>query len=326
MVPAAWGFEGEGHSPVKQESVQLSVGGRWGERERRKSMSYSNRELVEYFVSYKLAQKNYSIAHILQDEANEQTEQSGGGEGEAAGAVAHANGSVSSGNSVGQGAPLEGATPQGLEAVKEALRLSANEFEFRYQRAFSDLSSQLHITPATAYQSFESVMNEVFRDGVNWGRVVGLFAFGGALCVECVEKEMSPLVGHIVDWMTVYLDSHIQPWIQTQGGWVSPQQIQNQGHSIHIVNRVSHSLLFKPPPLLLPLHLLAPIRYNSCRPTCPYRHVLSEVGVPIADTAEPFCSHPLLMPWSPWRGGGMGDALGPDSGNSYVPSVSEHLA
>uniref|UniRef100_A0A3B3TFR4 Bcl-2-like protein 1 n=1 Tax=Paramormyrops kingsleyae TaxID=1676925 RepID=A0A3B3TFR4_9TELE len=179
-------------------------------------MSYSNRELVEYFVSYKLAQKNYSIAHIIQDEADEQT---GGGEGEAAGAVAHANGSVSSGNSVGQGAPLEGATPQGLEAVKEALRLSANEFEFRYQRAFSDLSSQLHITPATAYQSFESVMNEVFRDGVNWGRVVGLFAFGGALCVECVEKEMSPLVGHIVDWMTVYLDNHIQPWIQTQGGW-----------------------------------------------------------------------------------------------------------
>ncbi|XP_048878132.1 bcl-2-like protein 1 [Brienomyrus brachyistius] len=177
-------------------------------------MSYSNRELVEYFVSYKLAQKNYPIAHILQDEANEQTEQSGGGEGEAGGAVAHANGSVSSRHSAGQGAP-----PQGLEAVKEALRLSANEFEFRYQRAFSDLSSQLHITPATAYQSFESVMNEVFRDGVNWGRVVGLFAFGGALCVECVEKEMSPLVGHIVDWMTVYLDNHIQPWIQTQGGW-----------------------------------------------------------------------------------------------------------
>ncbi|KAG5835969.1 hypothetical protein ANANG_G00249640 [Anguilla anguilla] len=106
-----------------------------------------------------------------------------------------------------------------LEAVKEALRDSANEFELRYSRAFSDLSSQLHITPATAYQSFESVMNEVFRDGVNWGRVVGLFAFGGALCVECVEKEMNPLVVRIADWMTVYLDNHIQPWIQLQGGW-----------------------------------------------------------------------------------------------------------
>lgn len=64
-------------------------------------------------------------------------------------------------------------------------------------------------------------MDEVFRDGVNWGRIVGLFAFGGALCVECVDKEMTSLVGRIIDWMTVYLDNHIQPWIQSQGGWVS---------------------------------------------------------------------------------------------------------
>ncbi|KAI1890285.1 hypothetical protein AGOR_G00152170 [Albula goreensis] len=139
-------------------------------------------------------------------------------EGGASG-VGHANGSVNgrSPESLPQ-SPLA-TSARSLEAVKEALRDSANEFELRYSRAFSDLSSQLHITPATAYQSFESVMNEVFRDGVNWGRVVGLFAFGGALCVECVEKEMSPLVGRIADWMTVYLDNHIQPWIQLQGGW-----------------------------------------------------------------------------------------------------------
>ncbi|KAJ8360914.1 hypothetical protein SKAU_G00174390 [Synaphobranchus kaupii] len=182
-------------------------------------MSYSNRELVVFYISYKLSQRNYPCSHIGL------TGPSGGAEGPAEveaeehveGAVSgagHANGSV---NGRSPEAPLP--SPSGLEAVKEALRDSANEFELRYSRAFSDLSSQLHITPATAYQSFESVMNEVFRDGVNWGRVVGLFAFGGALCVECVEKEMSPLVVRIADWMTVYLDNHIQPWIQLQGGW-----------------------------------------------------------------------------------------------------------
>uniref|UniRef100_A0AAV2M1L2 Bcl-2 Bcl-2 homology region 1-3 domain-containing protein n=1 Tax=Knipowitschia caucasica TaxID=637954 RepID=A0AAV2M1L2_KNICA len=57
------------------------------------------------------------------------------------------------------------------------------------------------------------------RRGVNWGRVVGLFAFGGALCVECVDKDMSHLVQRIVGWMTVYLDEHIQDWIDQQGGW-----------------------------------------------------------------------------------------------------------
>ncbi|XP_010880218.1 bcl-2-like protein 1 [Esox lucius] len=172
-------------------------------------MSYSNRELVVFFINYKLSQRNYSCCELELEGASGRTE----------GEEATANGSVGNGRNSRRnlGKP---STPQGcMEAVKAALRDSADEFELRYTRAFSDLSSQLHITPATAYHSFESVMDEVFRDGVNWGRVVGLFAFGGALCVECVEKDMSLLVARIADWMTTYLDEHIQPWIQIQGGW-----------------------------------------------------------------------------------------------------------
>ncbi|XP_051961572.1 bcl-2-like protein 1 [Xyrauchen texanus] len=194
-------------------------------------MSYYNRELVVSFIKYKLSQRNYPCNHIGLTEDSNRTD--GGqaaeenGEG-AAGATTLVNGSLNgmSANSTGTPPRSPTSSPQnqtngtgGLDIVKEALRDSANEFELRYSRAFNDLSSQLHITPATAYQSFESVMDEVFRDGVNWGRIVGLFAFGGALCVECVEKEMSPLVGRIAEWMTVYLDNHIQPWIQNQGGW-----------------------------------------------------------------------------------------------------------
>uniref|UniRef100_A0A3Q3IVF5 Bcl-2-like protein 1 n=1 Tax=Monopterus albus TaxID=43700 RepID=A0A3Q3IVF5_MONAL len=173
-----------------------------------------NKELVVFYITYKLSQKNYPLSHLGLNESPNRTD------GEEA---THANGTF---NGTSPGTPPASPLRQqqlpstaNLDAVKEALRDSANEFELRYARAFSDLHHQLHITPATAYQSFESVMDEVFRDGVNWGRIIGLFAFGGALCVECVEKEMSPLVGRIVEWMTVYLDNHIQPWIQGQGGW-----------------------------------------------------------------------------------------------------------
>ncbi|XP_053173588.1 bcl-2-like protein 1 [Scomber japonicus] len=185
-----------------------------------------NRELVISYIKYKLSQRNYPLNHMGLVEAPNRTEgnEAGSGEEEQQPRVAtHANGTFN-GTSPGTppASPLrEQRLPSttSLEAVKEALRDSANEFELRYARAFSDLHNQLHITPATAYQSFENVMDEVFRDGVNWGRIVGLFAFGGALCVECVEKEMSPLVGRIIEWMTVYLDNHIEPWIQSQGGW-----------------------------------------------------------------------------------------------------------
>lgn len=195
-------------------------------------MSY-NGKLVVYFIKYKLAQRNYPCNHIgLMEDTNgtggSQAEQeSAEGAAELETPTAVVNGSINGTASAGTPPRSPTLSPQrqvngntSLEAVKVALRDSANEFELRYARAFSDLSSQLHITPDTVYQSFESVMDEVFRDGVNWGRIVGLFAFGGALCVECVEKEMSPLVARIVEWMTVYLDNHIQPWIQEQGGWV----------------------------------------------------------------------------------------------------------
>lgn len=196
-------------------------------------MSFYNRELVVYLIKYKLSQRNYPCEHIgLTEDANG-TEGSQAEQANAEGAAdletqtAVINGSINGTGSTGTPPRSPALSPQrqenggaSLERVKEALRDSVNEFELRYARAFSDLSSQLHITPDTVYQSFESVMDEVFRDGVNWGRIVGLFAFGGALCVECVEKEMSLLVARIVEWMTIYLDNHIQPWIQEQGGWV----------------------------------------------------------------------------------------------------------
>ncbi|XP_056129080.1 bcl-2-like protein 1 [Lampris incognitus] len=171
-------------------------------------MSYSNRELVVFFISYKLSQRNYPNCLLGQEDASERTEGN------------QANSAITNGlpaNARNYSGPIGTlSSPYGLEVVKAALRDSADEFELRYTREFSDLSS--HITPAT-YHSFESVMNEVFRDGINWGRIVGLFAFGGALCVECVEKDMNHLVSRIEDWMTTYLDNHIEPWIQTQGGW-----------------------------------------------------------------------------------------------------------
>ncbi|XP_019722087.1 bcl-2-like protein 1 [Hippocampus comes] len=175
-----------------------------------------NRELVLFYIRYKLSQKNYPLNHIGLRQALNRTD----GREEASGEEEQRVQTPANGTTNGTSPP---ASPlreaASLDAVKEALRDSANEFELRYSHAFSDLDKQLHITPATAYQSFENVVDEVFQDDVNWGRIVGLFAFGGALCVECMEKEMIPLVDRIIEWMTVYLDNHLQPWIESQGGW-----------------------------------------------------------------------------------------------------------
>lgn len=182
-------------------------------------MSHSNRELVEFFLRYKLSQKNYPCSLLVSDSARVQPD------GNKAATVP--NGLLSNPN--GNRRTLTSQPPHDhLEDVKTALRDSADEFEELFTQAFSNLSSQLDITPDTAYHSFKSVMDEVFKDGVNWGRIVGLFVFGGVLCVECVEKDMSNLVPRIADWMTIYLDENIASWIQSQGGWVCFAQIFGQ--------------------------------------------------------------------------------------------------
>lgn len=104
--------------------------------------------------------------------------------------------------------------------VHLTLRRAGDDFSRRYRRDFAEMSSQLHLTPFTARGRFATVVEELFRDGVNWGRIVAFFEFGGVMCVESVNREMSPLVDNIALWMTEYLNRHLHNWIQDNGGWV----------------------------------------------------------------------------------------------------------
>lgn len=184
-------------------------------------MSGSNRDLVIDFVSYKLSQKGHCWSELEEEDEN-RTDTAAEAEMDSV-----LNGSPSwhpPAGHVVNGATVHRSSMEvheivGASDVRQALREAGDEFELRYRRAFSDLTSQLHITPGTAYQSFEQVVNELFHDGVNWGRIVAFFSFGGALCVESVDKEMRVLVGRIVSWMTTYLTDHLDPWIQENGGW-----------------------------------------------------------------------------------------------------------
>ena len=107
-----------------------------------------------------------------------------------------------------------------MATAQQAPREAGSEFELRHQQTVSDLTSQLHTTPGTAYQSFEQVMYELFWDGVNWDHTVAFFSFRGALCMESVDKEMQVLVSQVMTWMASQLNDHLEPWIQENGGWV----------------------------------------------------------------------------------------------------------
>ncbi|XP_030045207.1 bcl-2-like protein 1 isoform X2 [Microcaecilia unicolor] len=170
-------------------------------------MSDVTRALILDFIAYKLLQKGHNWTEL---DIN-------GCRLDAADGVTVVNGSSSvHGVSLAWNPGVVAGT-----VVKQTLREAGDEFELRYRRAFSNLTSQLYITPDTAYQSFQQVVSELFRDGVNWGRIIAFFSFGGALSVESVDKEMAGLVQNITTWMTLYFSQHLEPWIHENGGWTA---------------------------------------------------------------------------------------------------------
>ncbi|KAM6920455.1 apoptosis regulator Bcl-2 isoform 1-T1 [Lycodopsis pacificus] len=107
-----------------------------------------------------------------------------------------------------------------VDAIHRVLREAGDELERLYQPDFTEMSRQLYLTSTTAQRRFAEVIDELFRDGVNWGRIIAFFEFGGTVCVECAAKEeMVSQVDNIAEWMTEYLNGPLNNWIQDNGGW-----------------------------------------------------------------------------------------------------------
>ncbi|KAM4605591.1 apoptosis regulator Bcl-2 [Polymixia lowei] len=109
--------------------------------------------------------------------------------------------------------------PDPHAAIHRVLREAGDELERLYLSDFTEMSHRLYLTSTTAQRRFTEVIDELFRDGVNWGRIIAFFEFGGTVCVECAGKEMTSQVDHIAEWMTEYLNGPLNSWIQDNGGW-----------------------------------------------------------------------------------------------------------
>ncbi|KTG47299.1 hypothetical protein cypCar_00032399 [Cyprinus carpio] len=108
--------------------------------------------------------------------------------------------------------------------IYRALREAGDEIERMYQREFEEMSHRM-IQRNTTQRSFLAVAEELFKDGVNWGRIIAFFEFGGTMCVESVNREMASQVDNIAHWMTDYLNGPLENWIEENGGWVRLTQM-----------------------------------------------------------------------------------------------------
>lgn len=110
-----------------------------------------------------------------------------------------------------------------IAIIAITLRRVGDELEAADSEFFSQMCSQLNITPTTAYPMFQGIADEIFETGKNWGRIVAFLTFGSTLAVHCACREDMGFayVDTIVAWIYKYMIIHLDCWMKENGGWVS---------------------------------------------------------------------------------------------------------
>ncbi|XP_004607044.2 bcl-2-like protein 1 isoform X2 [Sorex araneus] len=124
-------------------------------------MSRNNWELVVDILSYKLSQKGHSWS-ALNDVEGTTAEAPEGPESEMEtpsttvdNPAGHLLDSPAPPGARGHGCGVDAPEATPVDPVKQTLREVCDDFDRRFQQAFSDMTAQVHITPATARQTFE---------------------------------------------------------------------------------------------------------------------------------------------------------------------------
>ncbi|XP_016430763.1 apoptosis regulator Bcl-2-like [Sinocyclocheilus rhinocerous] len=179
---------------------------------------YDNRNIVEKYLNHKLSKKGYEWKFQSSgeddDTINTGVEDSSPNSGRRLQAPSAGGGNNSEcliANRVTRSDPYS--------RIYGALREAGDQIERMHQREFEEMSHQMIFSPNAAQRSFLAVAEELFKDGVNWGRIVAFFEFGGTMCVESFNREMASQVDNIAHWMTDYLNGPLENWIEENGGW-----------------------------------------------------------------------------------------------------------
>lgn len=98
------------------------------------------------------------------------------------------------------------------------LRQLGQEIEVRHELLLKNMCDRLNIQAPTAYVTFKLVADEIFKDGINWGRIVVLYTFGGKIATHCRDHNLNISTENVIRWIGEYVSGK-SDWIRKAGGW-----------------------------------------------------------------------------------------------------------
>ena len=114
--------------------------------------------------------------------------------------------------------------PIDRKRVKEAAVLLQKLTEAFPDAGIENMTQQcerLDIHHANAGRKYNVTVQHLFSDGITWGRVTLFYSFSIGFALHVADRQMDELVNSVRTWSVQVMNNKVNPWIHTNGGWVS---------------------------------------------------------------------------------------------------------
>lgn len=118
------------------------------------------------------------------------------------------------------------------QQTSERIQEICGLLEHLYPKLYLHVSRQLKVefrNEVIICDTFRGFCRALFKPGINWPRILALFAFAGAVAIDCIKDRRAEFTKTVVYCMKAFIEDNLASWISEQGGWVS---IENNSPTI----------------------------------------------------------------------------------------------
>ncbi len=84
---------------------------------------------------------------------------------------------------------------------------------------FDQMLFTMNVNSSNIGQTYDNIMYEMFRDTINWGKIITYITFTAHMAVYCARNNLlRDQVPDIVTWADRVMEEQLEGWIRSQGG------------------------------------------------------------------------------------------------------------
>ena len=103
--------------------------------------------------------------------------------------------------------------------VHEVIKEIADTLQEERGLQFKEMLATLDLNADNIEQTYDSIMYEMFKDKVNWGKIIAFIGFTAHIGVHCAGKDsLKEQVPFLLNWADRVMEDQLQSWIEAQGG------------------------------------------------------------------------------------------------------------